>query len=1086
MNTLLTLCLRHRGIVLIVTLVLAFLSISIVSKLPIDVFPELKVPRVTIQVEASGLSAEEVEQYISIPIESAMSGIPGAKPPRSSSNGGLAFIWVDFDWGTDIYHARQVVSERLSAARGSLPDGLEPELAPIVSVTGEIMLIALTGEAGSDPLDMRRIAEYSLRNRLLAIPGVGQVTVIGGRLPEYQIQYDPEKLRQSGITLQQLKDTIIASQSTAPAGYLEDVSGLELPLQQNTRASSPEQIGRTLIQGHPSGVLRLEDLTKVSIEGAPRRGGAGFEEKPAVILSVQKVPGANTLALTKLVDAAVEEFRKSQLPKDMKLHGNAYRQSDFILLSLENGKNTLIISGIVVMLVILLTLLNVRTALITLLSMPLSVLLGTMLFPLFGLGINIMTLGGLAVAVGDVVDNAIIFVEVAWRKMNLNAALPEHEQKTRFAVLLEAKNEIASSMGYSTLIILLVFAPLLFLSGLEGQFYQPLGISYMLALVASLLVSITVVPVLCFMLFKAKKQKKNNKSIASKEGHESSSQEIAKVEESSARLDPNRLSDSASTRLIKRLYSPLLDFCMAWPKLIFGVLLSLSAACIWLASSYGTSFLPPFNEDCYTVFVNAVPGSSLDETQRISSQVMKEIRQIEGVKSVAQRTGRAENDEHAEPPSASELLVRVDLHQDQKRIRAEINKSLSDIPGVSGMIGFPLAHRISSALSGSNSEIAINIYGNDLAQIRLASKKASEILAAMPEVADARANREILVDTLRINYNRELLAAFGMSIGDAAEQVSAALNGLKLGQVIQKLDHWNVVLRLEPDLRRSIDDVRNLRLLGANGKTVALIDVADVYREEATNLILRENSLRKAMISCNPSPDSNLGDLAAACREKLDPVMNAMGCTVDYTGTIKSREEAGKRLGILGAIVCMLIVILLTISLGSFNRALLTLINVPLCLVGGILAVLLASGDSMRSLMEGGYIAPILSVSSLVGFVTVIGFAIRSGLIMLNRYRSLEEDEGMDFTEAIRQGSLERVIPIIMTSLTTILGLLPLVWAKDQPGGELLAPLAIVQFGGLLSATLLNLLVIPASCKLFARWLRIRPREQASIAAHKA
>lgn len=1078
MSTLLSLCLRHRGIVIIVTLVLALLSISILAKLPIDVFPELKVPRVTIQVEASGLSAEEVEQYISIPIESAMSGIPGAKPPRSSSNGGLAFIWVDFDWGTDIYHARQVVSERLTTARGSLPDGLEPELAPIVSVTGEIMLIALTGDAKSDPLDMRRIAEYSLRNRLLAIPGVGQVTVIGGRLPEYQIQYDPEKLRQNGITLDQLKDTIAVSQSTAPAGYLEDVSGLELPLQQSTRASSPEQIGRTLVQGHPSGVLRLEDITKVSIEGAPRRGGAGFEEKPAVILSVQKVPGANTLELTKLVDATVEEFRKSQLPKDMKLNVNAYRQSDFILLSLENGKNTLIIAGIVVMLVILLTLLNVRTALITLISMPLSVLLGIMVFPLFGLGINIMTLGGLAVAVGDVVDNAIIFVEVAWRKMNLNAALPKSKQKARLAVLMEAKNEIASSMGYSTLIILLVFAPLLFLSGLEGQFYQPLGVSYMLALLASLIVAITVVPVLCSLLFKAKKQKKAiaNNSHASKENSENN--EELKAADSDA---STCVSDSASTRIIKRLYAPLLDFCMRWPKLIFGGLLSLSAACIWLASSYGTSFLPPFNEDCYTVFVNAVPGSSLDETQRVSTQVMKEIRKIKGVKSVAQRTGRAENDEHAEPPSASELLVRVDLHQDQKRIRGEINNALSDIPGISGMIGFPLAHRISSALSGSNSEIAINIYGNDLDQIRLASKKASEILASMPEVADARANREILVDTLRINYNREMLAAYGMSIGEAAEQVSAALNGLKLGQVIQKLDHWNVVLRLEADLRRGIDDVRNLRLLGANGKTVALEDVADVFREEATNLILRENSLRKAMISCNPSPDSNLGDLAAACREKLDPVMNAMGCTVDYTGTIKSREDAGKRLSILGGTVCMLIVIILTISLGSFSRALLTLVNVPLCLVGGILAVLLASGDSMSSLMNGDYIAPILSVSSLVGFVTVIGFAIRSGLIMLNRYRSLEENEGMDFAEAIRQGSLERVIPIIMTSLTTILGLLPLVWAKDQPGGELLAPLAIVQFGGLLSATLLNLLVIPASCKLFARWLRIRPRLKESI-----
>lgn len=1040
LSKLIEFCLRNRITVICITLLLLALSVWQVSKLPVDVFPELEVPRVTIQTEAGGLTAEEVEQYVSIPIESALSGTPGIRNVSSSSGIGLSFVWVDFDWDMDVYLARQIVSERLATVRESLPEDVEMEMAPIVSVTGEIMLLALTGDETADPLEVRRVAEFELRNRLLSIPGVGQVTVLGGRLPEYQVLYDPEKMRQAGVTLPQLRETVERAQSTLSAGYLEDVAGLELPVQQASRIITPEQLMRTPVTEHPSGVLRLEDVAEVKIDGAPRRGNAGYRGQQAVVLSVQKVPGANTMELTRAVDEAVREFSESHLPANMKLHADAYRQSDFITLSLENGKETLMIAAIVVMLVIVLTLLNVRTALITLITMPVSVLMGMALFPLFGLAINIMTLGGLAVAVGDVVDNAIIFVEVAWRNLSRNAALPEGERRSRFAVLLEAKGEIVSSITYSSVIILLVFSPVLFLSGLEGQFYRPLGISYMLALTASLLVALTLVPVLCYIWFKAGKSK-------SEDG------------------------DSASTRLIKRLYAPVLSFCMRRAGWVCTVLLLITGAALWLGSTFGTSFLPPFNEDCYTVFINTVPGTSLEETERISRSVMSELGKIEGVKSVTQRTGRAENDEHAEPVSASELLVRVDLDFNQRKLRDEIDKVIHGIPGTSGMIGFPLAHRISAALSNSNSEIAINIYGSELPQIRKAAAEAAKILGDLPQVADARANREVLVDTVHVDYNREVLAAYNLTVRDAAEQVSAALNGARVGEVIRNLDHWNIMLRLDPELRMSEDDIRNLQLVAPGGRMVRLSEAADVYREEAPNLILRDNRRRKAMISCNPSPDSNLGDLADACREKLDPAMNAMGCSVDYAGTIKSREEAGNLLYALGSAVCILIVLLLSSSLGSVRRALITLVNIPLCLVGGIVAVFLASPDTVKSVLGGEtYIPPILSVSSLVGFVTVIGFAIRSGLIMLNRYRALER-EGMTPEEAIRSGSLERVIPIMMTSLTTILGLLPLVWAKDQPGGELLAPLAIVQFGGLVSATILNLVVMPAVCKLYARWV---------------
>ncbi len=1053
-DSLIAFCLRKRWTVVFLTLLLVAASLFVAKNTPVDVFPELRVPRVTIQAEAGGLTAEEVERYITIPVESAMNGTAGVKEVRSSSGGGLSFVWVDFDWDTDIYLARQIVTERLTSVRSSLPENVEVELAPIVSVTGEIMLIALTPDASFEKLseaeknqrllDMRQLAEYRLRNRLLAISGVGQVTVLGGRLPEYQIVYDPARLRQGNISIDDLKAAVEAAGSAEPAGYLEDVAGLELPIQQDSRIETLEQIRRSLVPAHASGTARIEDFAEVKIDGAPRRGNAGFMGTDAIVLSVQKVPGANTQELTRAVDQAVREFSASQLPAGMEIRADAYRQSDFIELSLANGAETLLTAGIVVMLVIFLTLLNVRTALITLAAMPLSILFAVLFFPMFDLAINIMTLGGLAVAVGDVVDNAIIFVEIAWRKLSENAMLPPEKRRSKFDVLMTAKNEILGSIGYSSVIILLVFTPVLFLSGLEGQFFRPLGISFMLAFAMSLVVAVTVVPVLCSLAFRAKKTATGTpESVDAQE--------------------------SFSVRQIRRFYAPVLNFCLRRAKTVVAGTLLLTAGALWLASTFGASFLPPFNEDCYTVFVNAVPGTSLEETERIARQCAKNVEKIDGVLSVAQRTGRAENDEHAEPVSASEILVRVDLKKDQRELRAKIQDAIEGIPGTSTMIGYPLAHRISAALSGSNSEMAINIYGSELPQLRKAALKAKEILEKLPEVADARANREVMVDTIRVRYNQEILGVYGLTIAEAAEQVSTAMNGAKLGEVIKNQDRWNIVMRLDPELRMSVDDVRNLELIGTNGRSVRLGEAADVSREEITNLILRDNTLRKAMISCNPAPDSNLGDLVKACREKLDPAMHELGCTVEYAGTIQARESAAQRLYLLGAAIMIAIIFLLTAALGSLRSALVTLVNIPLCLIGGIAAVFVATPGTLASVFGGGnYIAPILSVASIVGFVTVIGFGVRSGLILLNRYRDLS-NEGMDTDSAIRVGSLERVVPIIMTSLSTELGLLPLILAIDKPGGELLGPLAIVQFGGLISATVLSLLVVPAAAKLLGK-----------------
>ena len=1042
-------CLGNPWLTLGVTVIAVTLAVTTARRLPVDVFPELKVPRVVVQTEAGGLTAEEVEQFITVPVESAMNGLPGVKAVRSSSGGGLSFVWVDFDWDTDLYRARQIVAERLGTVRAALPEGLEPEITPIVSVTGEIMLLALTSADGTvSPLELRQLAEYELRTRLMAIPGIGQVVVIGGRLPEFQVNVAPERLAAYGVTLNDVIEAAAASHTMAGAGYLANVRGQEIPLRQTARVETVDELQRVRVPTGDGRALRLGQVADVALGGAPRRGSAAYNGHDAVVLSVQKAPGGNTLALTDRIEQVLDAFEASRLPADATLHRDAYRQADFIRLSINNGGRIVRDAAIIVVLVLGLTLLRVRTTLITLLAMPLSVAAGLLCFPALGLGINIMTLGGLAVAVGDVVDNAIIFVELAWRRLDENARLPPDARMAHVAVLRAAGAEVLQSVTFSTLIIVLVFLPLLFLSGLEGQFFRPLGMAYLLAFGASLLVALTVTPVLCLLLFS------RPLSGRGREGKKSENK-----------------TDGISVRMLKILYRPLLRFCVRRAWLVCLVMAGGTAGALWLASTFGTSFLPPFHEDCYTVFVSTPTGTSLEETERVTQGAMAAIRHIEGVKSVTRRTGRAERDEHAEPVSASELLVRVDMQADPLRLRNAINGVIRQIPGVATMIGYPIAHRISSVLSGTEAELAINVFGDDLATLRAAAAAVKQVLDTLPQVADARANREILVDTLRIRYRLETLARAGLTLKEAGEQVSAAFDGVTAGQVARNQQRWDIVVRLTEADRTRLSDVGAFLLTAPDGARVRLDEVADVYREEASNLIVRDNTRRKALISCNVAPGSNVGDLVAALREHVEPVVHAHGCTVSYGGSYEAQQSASRRLTWLALGLLLTIVLLLGYALDSFRAACVVLVNLPLCLIGGVAAMLLAApaplGANLGALVRGNgaYVAPVLSVASLVGFVTVAGFVIRNGLLLLNRYRDLQA-QGYSLHEAVIEGSLERMVPILMTSLTTLFGLMPIVLAYDKPGGELLAPLAIVQFGGLISATLLNLLVLPAAWRL--------------------
>ncbi|HQQ92157.1 MAG TPA: efflux RND transporter permease subunit [Kiritimatiellia bacterium] len=1040
-------CLGNPWLTLGITVIAVVLAVTTARRLPVDVFPELKVPRVVVQTEAGGLTAEEVEQFITVPIESAMNGLPGVKAVRSSSGGGLSFVWVDFDWDTDLYRARQIVAERLSTVRSALPEGLEPEITPIVSVTGEIMLLALTSADGTvSPLELRQLAEYELRTRLMAIPGIGQVVVIGGRLPEFQVNVAPERLAAYGVTLNDVIEAAAASHTMAGAGYLANVRGQEIPLRQTARVETVDELRRVRVPTGDGRALRLGQVADVALGGAPRRGSAAYNGHDAVVLSVQKAPGGNTLALTDRIEQVLDAFEASRLPAGATLHRDAYRQADFIRLSINNGGRIVRDAAIIVVLVLGLTLLRVRTTLITLLAMPLSVAAGLLCFPALGLGINIMTLGGLAVAVGDVVDNAIIFVELAWRRLDENARRPPEERMPKVTVLRAAGAEVLQSVTFSTLIIVLVFLPLLFLSGLEGQFFRPLGMAYLLAFGASLLVALTVTPVLSLLLF--------SRPLRGREGE-------GKKEKT----------EGATVRALKALYRPLLRVCVRYAWLVCFVMAAVTAGALWLGSTFGTSFLPPFHEDCYTVFVSTPTGTSLEETERVTQGAMAALRHIDGVKSVTRRTGRAERDEHAEPVSASELLVRVDMQADPLRLRNAINGVIRQIPGVATMVGYPIAHRISSVLSGTEAELAINVFGDDLATLRATAAAVKQVLDTLPQVADARANREIMVDTLRIRYRFEALARAGLTLKEAGEQVSAAFDGVTAGQVARNQQRWDIVVRLEEPGRKGLSDVGAFLLTAPDGARVRLDEVADVYREEASNLIVRDNTRRKALISCNVAPGSNVGDLVAALREHVEPVVHAHGCTVSYGGSYEAQQSASRRLAWLALGLLLTIVLLLGYALDSFRAALVVLVNLPLCLIGGVAAMLLAApaplGANLGALVRGNgaYVAPVLSVASLVGFVTVAGFVIRNGLLLLNRYRDLQA-QGYSLHEAVIEGSLERMVPILMTSLTTLFGLVPIVLAHDKPGGELLAPLAIVQFGGLISATLLNLLVLPAAWRL--------------------
>ena len=1037
------LSLRHRTAVLLCAGLLMVAAGYALSRLPVDVFPELNAPTVVVLSEAGGLSADEVEAQVTVPIENAVNGLPGLRKLRSSSALGLSIVRAEFGWGEDIARARQQVAERLTSAREILPPGVDAEISPLSSITGEIMLLSVTGtDDRANPLELRSYAEFTLRPRLLSVPGVSQVVAIGGRLPEYQVECRQDRLRLYNLTLAQVIEAARQSHSTLSAGFLPDVRGEELPVRQSAQVSSVDDISRTVVAWHDGVAVTIGDVAEVKLAATPSRGSASERGKIAAILSVQKAPGTNTLTLTAAIDRALDQAAGT-VPAGMQINRHVFRQADFISLAVDSLLHVLRDAAIIIAIVLVLFLLNVRSTLITLTALPLS--LGLALIALWGLGltVNVMTLGGLAVAIGGLVDDAIIYVENAFRRLGENHRLPVAEQRHAFAVIFDASREISGPMVFATVIIVLVFVPLLFLGGIEGRFFRPLGIAYIISTLASLLVALTVTPALCRLLL--------------------------------SHLPAKHEREGFLVRWLKAAYGPSLAWALRWRRSVVLTAAALTALSLWLAASFGTSFLPSFREGTYTVFVMAPPGASLAESERLAGGIERRLSTVDGLTTVVRRTGRAERDEHAEPPSNSEIEVTITPGHDADVVRSAIDRVLADTPGVTAIIGQPIEHRLSALLSGTPAAIAIDVVGDDLERLRAAASTIETALRAVPGARDVAGNREVLVSTLPIRYRHEDLARVGLTPAAAAEQVQQALDGVEVAMVNQGSRRLALTVRLHPEERERIEQVRDLILVSPTGAQVRLYEVADLGVEKAANRISREGAARKVTVSCNVAEGANLGHLVAAVRQVVDPIALDAGVTVRYGGQFEAQQEASRTILVMGAGVVLVIFLLLAAALGSPGSAALVLINLPLSLIGGILAIFIAESAQPISNalalagMGGTYIAPVVSIASLVGFVTLFGIAVRNGILLVHRWQARMQ-AGEAVAEAVQGGSLDRLVAILMTALTAAIGLVPLALTAGQPGSEILAPLAVVVLGGLASSTVLNLYVVPAAFSwLFAR-----------------
>jgi CzcA family heavy metal efflux pump len=1015
-NAIIKWALQNRLIVLAISALLIAWGGYVAYNLPVDVFPDLNKPTITILTEAEGLAPEEVETQVSAAIEVVMNGLPGVERVRSQSGIGLSIVYVEFGWGTDIYRNRQLVAEKISEAREQLPPGTSPFLAPISSIMGEIMLLSVTSKDGkTNPLDVRTLADWTIRPRLLTIAGVSQVIPIGGGVKQYQTLVSPAKLKQFGITIEQISTALEKSNVNSTGGFVDDKSQ-EYLVRNLGRFYSIDELKQTVVAYRNNTAIRLGDVATVEFGAKIKRGEAGSNGMPAVILSVQKQPGASTVDLTEKVDVAIKELQAT-LPPDIEINTKLFRQSNFIKASINNVVEALIEGSILVTIVLFLFLLNFRTTAITLTAIPLSFVVTFLILYAFGISVNTMTLGGLAVAIGELVDDAIVDVENVFRRLRENSRLENPQSNLK--VIYLASLEIRSSIVYATIIVALVFLPLFMLSGVEGRLLAPLGIAYITALISSLFISLTVTPVLASYLLPNMKAMHDEK-------------------------------DSFFVRWLKTLDGRLLHWTLRHPnKVIVGtiVLFGLTMATLPFV---GTSFLPDFNEGTLTINVQAQPGTSLAESSRIGAIAEKLLLQVPEVASTGRRTGRAELDEHAEGVHYTEIDVDLkESDRTRQEILADIREKLAVIQGVNVNVGQPISHRLDHLQSGVRSQIAVKLFGEDLGVLRGKAEEIRNVMNDVEGATDVQIERQVLIPQVRFNVNREKAAQYGLQPGEITETLETALNGRKVTEAIDGARRYDVIVRFDDDSRGSLDALKNVTIDTPNGSQIPVSAVANIEILPGPNQILRENTKRRIVISANTG-GRDLGSVVGDMQTRVAAqVTLPQGYFVEFGGQFQATKEATRTLSLLTIFSLIAIFFLLIKALGDWRSALQVMLNIPLALIGAVIAMLLTGG--------------VFSIATMVGFISLVGITSRNGIMMISHYLHLMKEEGEDFTEEmIIRGSLERLVPVMMTALTAGLSLLPLVIAADAPGKEILHPLAVVVLGGILTSTLLDQIVTPA------------------------
>lgn len=1020
--------LKNRLFVVVMAVVVLVYGGFSLQGLPIDVFPDLNKPTVTVMTEGHGMAPEEVEQKITIPLENVLNGLPGVTRVRSNSGIGLSIIYVEFEWGSDIYRNRQLVAEKITEIKESLGKDIIPMIGAISSIMGEIQLVGLTfneeGEKNQlNPVELRTFADWVIKPRLQAIPGVSLVTTMGGGVKEFQILIDSKKLNFYQLELEEVEHKLEHIGQNSTGGYSEQ-EGKEYLIRHLGMARELKDIEETIVGNHLGKYVYVKDIAKVQIGPKVKRGDAGVLGKKGVILSIQKQPGASTIELSKKIDSVLSEIQKD-LPLGYSLQKDLFKQSDFIEHSISNVNEALRDATIFITIVLFLFLMNFRTTIITLTAIPLSFVLTFIVFKFFDMSINTMTLGGLAIAIGELVDDAIVDVENVLRRLreNANNGYP----KTILRTIYEASSEVRNSIVFATIIVILVFIPLFFMQGLEGRLFLPLGISYVISLIASLVVSLTVTPVLCSLFLKDAKflEEKDGKFVL----------------------------------LLKNFDRKVLSWALDHGRLVLGFTAFLFVVSMVLLPFLGRDFLPKFNEGTAVISLQSEPGISLADSDRIGSLAEKEILSIPEVKSVSRRTGRAEQDEHAEGVHSSEIDVDFkEKGRSREIVLEEIRNKLSQFQGTVVNIGQPISHRLDHLLSGVRAEIAVKIFGPDLSVIR---KKAYELKNALDkkegvykEFLDLQVEQMTLIPQIKVVINRENINTYGVASGDVTEFLEKTLNGEVVGVIQEGQKFFNIFMRFDDASKKDLSSIENIHFKTMpNGQKIKISDIADIFETNGPNIINRENSMRRIYISMN------LGNLSLDQAKKIieKEVANIQlkpGYYVQYDGQIVEQEKGSKLMYVLGILSIVGIFVVLLMHFKSSMISLQVMINIPLALIGSVFAIYFTKGT--------------LSLASVVAFITLCGIASRNGIMMISHYLHLMKYEGEGFSrEMIIRGSLERLVPVLMTAFTAVLALLPILFSEGEPGKEILYPLSVVIVGGLLSSTLLDIVVTPTFFYMF-------------------